>query len=110
MPPERLMDSTATPVSSRNHTAVSEEQSGQGRVVVRLEGVRGQEGVQAEVTHPSRLELPEALGQLVAREAVLRLGRVVHDGIADGEGCAGVEAAADGVGQARPPRPGRRCD
>ncbi len=43
--------------------------------------VRGHHGVQPEAAHPLRLQLPIAVHQLLAREAVLRFFRLADDGV-----------------------------
>ncbi|MPM29925.1 hypothetical protein SDC9_76467 [bioreactor metagenome] len=51
--------------------------------------------MQAEALRARALELAEAFRKLRARKAVLGLARVTHDGVAQHELAAGVEAAAD---------------
>ena len=55
--------------------------------------------MKAKLLHAAIHQLPDALGQLRAGEAVFGIARPPHDRIAGDEIPAGIEAAADFLGQ-----------
>ena len=66
----------------------------QGGIIGGVGGIAAEEGVQAEAHGPQVPEAQKRLRQLRARHAVLGVAGVAHDGVADAEGAAGIEAQA----------------
>ena len=81
----------------------AEQDPGQGGIILVGEGVGGQEGVNAEFPRAHVGKAGEGLGDLSTGHAVLGVAGVVHylkalPGLGKGEYAAGVEAAADLLG------------
>ena len=72
-------------------------QPGQRRVIAVVRGVRGKEGVQAELLRAQPHQLFDAVEDLPAGHAVFRIAGVSHDGVAEFEIPAGIIAQADGL-------------
>ena len=77
-----------------------EELLRKGRVVIVRYRVRGEEGVHAEVLDATLFQDTVALDELCGGHAVLRILRVIHDGVCDAEVSARIIAKAHGLREA----------
>ena len=77
-----------------------EEQAREPRVVVVRLRVAREEGMETELANAPLSQTTKGLPDLVLGHAELRFGRVADDAVGGLEGPAGVEPAADGLGQA----------
>ena len=77
----------------------AEQDLRQRRVIFVGQRVAGQKGMDAEMLDAPLLHHPDGGEELFLGHSIFRLGRVVHDVVADGKEPAGVEAQRHGLGQ-----------